>query len=271
MKDIPLGKASRYPETYAPEMLAAVARDEARAALGLVSSESLPFFGIDLWNAWELSWLEPGGKPAIAVAEIEVPADSPNIVESKSLKLYLNSFAMSRYGSANAVREIVSADLSEVAGAPVAVRLIEGDSERFAVKSLPGECIDGLDVDCGETDVDADALSSNPDECVAEALHSHLLRSLCPVTSQPDFASVLVTYRGPRIDRSDLLRYVVSFRRHQDFHESCVERMFTDIMKHCGCESLSVYARYTRRGGIDINPYRSSGEEAPDNRRLWRQ
>jgi len=271
MKDIPLGKASQYPETYAPEVLAPVARAEARGALGLDSSDSLPFFGVDLWNAWELSWLTPGGKPAIAVAEIEVPAGSPNIVESKSLKLYLNSFAMSEYRSGDDVRRIIAADLSGVTGAAVTVRLAEGASAQFPVAPPPGHSIDDLDARCKSTDVDPAPLASDPADIVDETLHSHLLRSLCPVTGQPDFASVFVAYRGPRIDRAGLLRYLVSFRRHQDFHEACVERMYMDIMQRCGCKSLSVYARYTRRGGIDINPYRSSHGGKPDNLRLWRQ
>ena len=269
MTDIPLGKTSSYPDRYAPELLAGIPRDEARALSAI--GRDLPFVGVDLWNAWELSWLSPGGRPNVAVAEIEVPATTPNIVESKSMKLYLNSFAMTEYRDVEELTDTITADLSHTAGDEVRVTVTEGASPRFAVAAMPGRCIDSLSVTCDGKDVDPEVLSSSADDSVEEALHSHLLRSLCPVTGQPDFGSVLVANRGPRIDDMGLLRYLVSFRRHQDFHEACVERMFMDIMNRCNCESLSVYARYTRRGGIDINPFRSTDQESAENLRLWRQ
>lgn len=269
MTDIPLGKDSSYPDRYAPEVLASVSREDARVDSGI--GRDLPFVGVDLWNAWELSWLSPGGKPKVAVAEIRVPADTPNIVESKSLKLYLNSFAMTEQASVFDLEETIVRDLSRIAGGDVSLQITEGASPNFDVSLLPGRCIDSLTTECSAETVDPDSLTSDPDGRVEEALHSHLLRSLCPVTGQPDFGSVLVAYSGPRINDIGLLRYLVSFRQHQDFHEACVERMFMDLMNRCGCESLSVYARYTRRGGIDINPFRSTDHAAIENLRLWRQ
>lgn len=272
MKDVPLGKVSPYPDQYAPGVLAGVARADARAALDIVpNGQPMPFFGVDIWNAWELSWLSPGGKPVVAVIEIEVPATSPNIVESKSLKLYLSSLAMSEFVSPDDVGRTVSRDLEAVVGAEVTVRISEGPTDGYPVSSLPGTLIDNLSADCPAYEVDPAYLKLASDDVVEDALHSHLLRSLCPVTGQPDFASVLVEYRGPRIDPAGLLRYLVSYRQHQDFHEACVERMFMEIRNRCRCESLTVYARYTRRGGIDINPFRSTREGRAENLRMWRQ
>lgn len=268
--DSPLGRQSDYPEHYSPALLFAIPRADNRAALGI--DGDLPFQGVDIWNAWELTWLAETGQPQVASAEIRVPAGSPNIVESKSLKLYLNSFAMSRFPSVAAVATSIERDLAECTGAPVSVVLsISPASEGAATERLPGECVDMLDVGCDHWEVDAGLLKANPNHIVSEALHSHVLRSLCPVTSQPDTGSVLVAYEGPQIHHESLLRYIVSYRQHSDFHEGCVERMFLDIKSACGADKLSVYARYQRRGGIDINPFRSdSGKEAP-NLRLWRQ
>lgn len=269
MTDLPLGKETTYADEYDPNALAAIPREQARRSLGIAGT--LPFQGVDIWNAWELSWLYPGGKPGIAVAEIRVPADSPNIVESKSLKLYLNSFAMSTYDSEDMLRDVVANDLTAVTESPVSVTLISHQPRDLRIDLLPGACIDGLRADCVADDVNPDALGTIGDEVVEESLHSHLLRSLCPVTSQPDFGSVLINYRGRRLDTVGLLKYIVSFRRHTGFHEACVERMFVDIMARCECDKLEVYARFNRRGGIDINPFRSSSNETIDNLRLWRQ
>jgi len=270
MSKIPLGNPTEYPEEYSPELLFPVPRAESRQALGL--SSELPFQGADIWNAWELTWLTASGKPVVATAVITVPVDSANIVESKSLKLYLNSFAMSRYASKEEVAAIVTTDLSELTGSAVAIEITSSSESSSAhVVNLPGDCIDGLDVQIDASAVDADALKIVGKESVDEELHSHLLRSNCPVTNQPDLGSVLIRYRGPAIDRESLLRYVVSFRQHSDFHEACVERMFLDIKARCSCEQLTVYARYTRRGGIDINPFRSDFESSVENLRLWRQ
>ena len=263
--NLPLGRATDYPQKYAPEVLCAVARRESRDPLGI--ADALPFTGADSWTAWELTWLEDNGKPRVATAQIVVPADSPNLVESKSLKLYLGSFAMTRFRTAERMSEAIVTDLSDCVGATVEV-MLDPDA---SIGTLPGHCIDALDVECAEWEVDAGLLAADEARVVEEHLHTHLLRSLCPVTGQPDIGSVLVSYAGPKIDRASLLRYVVSFREHSDFHEACVERMFVDIEAQCRPQRLSVNARYQRRGGIDINPYRSNTGETPDNVRLWRQ
>lgn len=263
----PLGKSTIYSSQYDPELLFAIARAESRAQLNL--SGALPFTGVDIWNAWELTWLNDSGVPQIAATEFRVPFDSPNLIESKSLKLYLNSFTMSRYASAEHVRATIAADLSACVGANVEVRLLAAGDET-ALHSFDGFCIDMIDTQCDVFDVDASFLSVGKD-VVTEDLHSHLLRSLCPVTAQPDIGSILISYSGPQIDRAGLLRYIVSFREHNDFHEACVERMFNDIQNRCRPSELSVYARYQRRGGLDINPFRSSRAINPVNTRLWRQ
>ena len=266
----PLGAATGYPEEYSPGLLYAIARIDARSALGL--GDDLPFQGADIWNAWELTWLDDEGKPQVATAQIQVPADSVNIVESKSLKLYLGSFAMSHFGSAVDVAAAITNDLAACCGADVYVDMLDPSSaDSAAVSRLPGYCLDALPVTCDAYEVDPGLLQADEATLVAEDLHTNLLRSLCPVTSQPDIGSALVSYRGPKIDREGLLRYIVSFRQHQDFHEACVERMFMDIHNQCGADQLSVYARYQRRGGIDINPFRSNVEATAPNIRLWRQ
>ena len=269
MSKLPLGRATEYPQEYAPETLFSVPRSEGRSALGI--GDELPFRGADLWNAWELTWLDYGGKPVVATGTFSIPATSPDIIESKSLKLYLGSFAMSRFETAEQVRSTIAGDLSGKAGAPVSVSISTASIRQAgSFGSLPGLCIDD------ETPVEVQPLVTPgvlavSDEVVEEALHSHLLRSNCPVTNQPDSGSVLLRYRGPRIDRGGLLAYIVSFRQHSDFHEACVERMFVDVSRHCLTEKLTVYARFNRRGGIDINPFRSDFEDAGDNVRLWRQ
>jgi len=268
--NLPLGRETDYPHKYAPEVLCPISRQESRAALGLV--DELPFTGVDIWNAWELTWLGPGDLPRVATAEIHVPADSPNIVESKSLKLYLNSYAMNSFASETAVAETIARDLSPCAGAPVKVSVLPvSGTEARQTARLAGTSLDDLEVTCTDWEVNADLLQADPSNTVAEDLHSHLLRSLCPVTAQPDIGSLQISYRGPRIDRAALLRYIVSFREHNDFHEACIERMFVDLLEHCACEDLTIYARYQRRGGIDINPLRSNSGERPLNLRLWRQ
>jgi 7-cyano-7-deazaguanine reductase len=262
---LPLGRDTDYPQKYAPEQLCPVARSETRAPLGL--GDSLPFSGVDLWTAWDLTWLDGGGVPRIATAGISVPADSPNLVESKSLKLYLGSFAMTQFASPGAVRDAISKDLSDCAGAQVEV-VLDPDA---AVGTLGGNCIDGTSIESPPGDVDASVLHSDATDVVEENLHTHLLRSLCPVTGQPDIGSLQITYEGPRIDGGSLLRYVLSYRNHQGFHEACVEQMFVDILARCAPAELAVYARYQRRGGIDINPFRSTSAGRPENTRLWRQ
>jgi 7-cyano-7-deazaguanine reductase len=256
MSKVPLGQPTDYPREYAPDVLCAVARSAAREALGL--GDDLPFQGEDIWNAWELSWLAESGKPIVATAVITVPADSTNIVESKSLKLYLNSFAMSHYAAKGELAGIISRDLTEL-------------TRTYHIADFAGDCIDDLDVEIDDGSVDANLLQIDVEDSIEESLHSHLLRSNCPVTNQPDMGSVLIRYRGPKIDRASLLEYIVSYRQHNDFHEACVERMFVDIKARCNPEKLTVYARYNRRGGLDINPFRSDFETSAENLRLWRQ
>lgn len=276
MSDLPLGRESRYPAQYAPEVLHAIPRGAAREPSGI--GTPLPFRGVDIWNAWELSWLDGSGKPLVATAEIRVDAASKNIAESKSLKLYLNSFSQTRLDSTDALQETIRTDLARLVDGPVSVAISQVDEwPQQTIGSLPGtliddlDCINDLNFDDTGTDVDPTRLRANAGDPVSEDLHSHLLRSLCPVTHQPDTGSVLVRYRGPRIDRGGLLAYVVSFRQHNDFHEACVERMFMEIRSQCHCDELTVYARYNRRGGIDINPYRTTSAEPAGNLRLWRQ
>ena len=270
LRDAPLGHATDYPDRYAPSQLYPVARAPQRAALGI--RDRLPFAGVDQWTAYELTWLDERGKPQVAMASFGVPIESPSIIESKSMKLYLGSFAQTRYARAADLAATIERDLSAAAGAPVAVAL-QGP-EAFAaqtIRELEGEILDGLPVACDAYDVDPALLAANAD-VVAETLATNLFRSVCPVTGQPDIASLQIAYRGPRIDREALLRYLVSYRCHAGFHEHCVERIFVDVAARCGCEALTVLARFTRRGGLDINPFRSNaGVPPPPNVRTARQ
>jgi len=272
LADTLLGRAVEHEPAYSPDLLMPIARAGTRAALGLTAA--LPFVGSDRWTGFELGWLQPGGKPQVAVLRASVLADSPNLIESKSFKLYLNSYARERLASAADVAQRIGADLSAAAGAPVVAELLLPDDwPRLAPQPLPGVCIDDLAIDIEHAGgLRPDALTTNDSDPVAETLVSHLLKSNCPVTGQPDWASVIIDYRGPAIERAGLLRYLVSFRDVREFHEQCVERIFLDITRHCAPEWLAVEARYTRRGGLDINPYRASGG-APviADRRTWRQ
>lgn len=266
---LPLGNDSDYPRLYAPDVLFPIARSDSRASL---PPHTAPFHGVDVWNAWELTWLGPGNRPSVATAEFVVPADSPNLIESKSLKLYLNSFAMTRFGDQSAVAKTIAADLSACAGGPVDVRVdVSTEARDLTIAALEGQSLDLHVVRCDNWDVDATVLRADDSRVVEESLHTHLLRSLCPVTGQPDIGSLQVRYRGAKIDAASLLQYVISFREHNDFHEACIERMFVDIQQRCRSEKLSIYGRYQRRGGIDINPFRSNFEACPGNLRLWRQ
>lgn len=269
-KTIPLGQQTLYVSQYDAHLLFPIARAESRAELGI--STTLPFLGCDIWTGYELSWLNDKGKPQVAVAEFSVPCDSPAIIESKSFKLYLNSFNQTRFASLGAVKDCLEKDLAKAAGAKVVVSLCGLDKSALLIDTtFDGESIDELDVEIDTYHPEPGFLSCG-DEDVHETLYSDLLKSNCPVTGQPDWASLIVEYRGKKIDREGLLRYVVSFREHQDFHENCVERIFMDITTRCQPAFLSVYARYTRRGGLDINPFRSSDEVAvPGVGRLLRQ
>jgi 7-cyano-7-deazaguanine reductase len=269
MHEIPLGKPTEYASEYAPGLLFAVARSEARDASGI--GPGLPFSGSDIWNAWELTWLDESGKPVVATATFTVDATSPNIIESKSLKLYLNSFAMTRFPNEDEISDLIEKDLSNIAGNKVVVDITPARiSTSDSIAEFPGTCIDYLEITDVPNNVDAGLLRCS-NEVVSEEIFSHLLRSNCPVTNQPDMGSVLIRYSGPRIDHASLLQYIVSFRQHNDFHEACIERMFVDLKERCTPEKLTVYARYNRRGGLDINPFRTDANESPDNLRLWRQ
>lgn len=268
----PLGQSVAYASQYDPSLLFPIARSHNRAALNLTAGH-LPFTGVDLWNAYELSWLDAKGKPRVAMATFSVPADSPNIIESKSFKLYLNSFNQTRLVNSAALRGRLERDLSAAAGAPVGLDFFL--PQRFSelqMGELDGIYIDKLDIEIDTYEPAPELLRTRAGDVVEETLASRLLKSNCPVTGQPDWATVQIRYRGKPIDRESLLRYVVSFRQHAEFHEHCVERIFSDIMQACGPEQLTVYARYTRRGGLDINPWRSNFEAAPPaDRRTVRQ
>ena len=256
----PLGKPTTYPDRYDPSLLFPMGRAAAREALGI--GRSLPFSGVDIWTAHEITWLDSRGKPQVAIGEFRIGADSPSLVESKSLKLYLGTFAQERVGTAAELAQAIERDLARACGATVGVALAHpGDWARVA--ELPGESIDSLDVAIDSYLTDAGLLERGTGS-VEETLRSALFRSTCPVTGQPDYADVMVRYHGPRIDRSALLKYLVSYRRHAGFHEACVESIFIDIAERCSPDRLTVYARFLRRGGIDINPFRSNFESAPE-------
>jgi 7-cyano-7-deazaguanine reductase len=256
----PLGKATEYQSHYAPELLYPIPRQLKRSELGIADA-ALPFVGDDLWNAYELSWLNTKGKPVVAVGTFRVQATSPNLIESKSFKLYLNSFNQTSFDSLEAVSAVMTRDLSAAAGSPVTVAL-ESLSQRpqASIGTPDGFLLDDLDIACDRYQPAPELLTCRAGEAVEETLYSHLLKSNCLVTGQPDWAMVVIRYRGAPIDRAGLLRYIVSFRNHNEFHEQCVERIFTDILQRCRPEALAVYARYTRRGGLDINPFRSTDE-----------
>ena len=273
-----LGRASAYADQYDAALLFPLPRQPKRTEIGITGT--IPFFGADLWTAYELSWLNARGKPQVAIAHITVPCETPNIVESKSFKLYLNSFNGTRFASLDEVRARIRQDVSEVVwrGAPTAgtvgVRLVtpeQFDQER--VHEQDGLLLDRLDIECTQYQPAPELLRANHDEApVTETLVSHLLKSNCLVTGQPDWGSVQIAYSGAQIDQEGLLQYIVSFRGHNEFHEQCVERIFMDIRQRCRPIKLAVYARYTRRGGLDINPLRTSHPmPLPDNRRTARQ
>jgi 7-cyano-7-deazaguanine reductase len=277
-----LGKTSAYVDQYDRNLLFPIARAEKRAEIGITGP--LPFMGADLWTAFELSWLNARGKPQLAIAHITVPCESPNIVESKSVKLYFNSFNNTRFSGSNhgldAVRETIALDIgAAVWGKPhgesrVGVKLIGADAfSEEKVQELDGVNLDRLDVECTHYTPSPELLQAALDEQpVTETLVSHLLKSNCLVTGQPDWGSVQIHYSGPQIDQGGLLRYIVSFRNHNEFHEQCVERIYTDIMARCKPAKLAVFARYTRRGGVDINPFRTSFPQAvPSHLRSARQ
>ncbi|MDY0249506.1 MAG: NADPH-dependent 7-cyano-7-deazaguanine reductase QueF [Pseudomonas sp.] len=270
-EDSPLGKSSAYLSQYDASLLFGIARAKKWRELGF-NADNLPYVGADIWNCYELSWLLPSGKPVVAIGQFSVPADSPNIIESKSFKLYLNSFNQSVFACFADVQARLTADLSVVAGAFVQVALKTLDNAVIEGLHTPqGVCIDDLDIKINHYEHPSVQMLSCRTERVEERLYSHLLKSNCPVTGQPDWGTVQVHYRGQVIEHASLLAYLISFRQHQDFHEQCVERIFLDLQQLLKPDFLSVYARYVRRGGLDINPYRSTEQTEMPNLRLARQ
>ncbi|MDC7711287.1 NADPH-dependent 7-cyano-7-deazaguanine reductase QueF [Vogesella indigofera] len=269
----PLGKKVDYQDQYDASLLFPIARQQKRDEIGVTES-ALPFAGVDLWTGYEVSWLNARGKPQVAIATFRIPADSPRLIESKSFKLYLNSYNQTRIASWQQVAAQLELDLSNAAGGKVQVSLLSpADFGRERIVELAGDCIDELDIEVDNYAPCPEALRADAANIVSETLSSQLLKSNCLVTGQPDWGSVQISYTGPQIDRETLLRYLIGFRQHNEFHEQCVERIFVDVLRACAPSRLTVYARYTRRGGLDINPWRSNDPAAvaPDNTRTARQ
>lgn len=268
-----LGKTSTYVTQYDASLLFPIPRAAKRAEIGL--GASLPFFGMDIWNAYEVSWLNLRGKPQIAIATFMVPADSPNIIESKSFKLYLNSFNQTKLADSDALLTLLKQDISAGFGAPVQIKLtLPEQFSQYQFGELSGLLLDRLDIDVDQYSPNTALLKSDSEAApIEETLVSHLLKSNCLVTGQPDWASVQIHYVGAPIEQEGLLKYLIGFRNHNEFHEQCVERIFNDILVACKPQKLAVYARYTRRGGLDINPWRSnfSSNQTPSNLRNSRQ
>jgi len=275
MATLPLGQASQYPDQYDPGLLYQIPRSENRLKLNIKQDQALPFVGVDIWNAFELSWLNAKGKPQIALAEFQIPADSPNMIESKSFKLYLNSLNNARFADEQEVRERLIKDLSGAAGSKITARLQANETiAKKGIQEMGGVLLDRLDIEIDpHIPADPSLLSINEDfGPIEQCLVSHLLKSNCPVTGQPDWASVQIRYQGRPILEEGLLRYLIGFRQLGEFHEHCVETIFSDIKRVCKPDKLSVYARYTRRGGLDINPFRTDHNAPwPENIRHARQ
>ncbi|MES2582747.1 MAG: NADPH-dependent 7-cyano-7-deazaguanine reductase QueF [Pseudomonadota bacterium] len=277
-----LGKSSAYVDQYDASLLFPIPRAGKRAEIGITSVP--PFFGADMWTAFELSWLNLRGKPQVALAHFTIPCESLNIVESKSFKLYLNSFNNTRFADADAVKARLRADITEAvwrnageavrAPTTIGVTMVAADQfDREPVHELDGLNLDRLDIECTQYTPAPELLTATRDEQpVSEVFVSNLLKSNCLVTGQPDWGSVQIRYSGDQIEQGGLLQYIVSYRNHNEFHEQCVERIFMDIWTRCKPTTLTVYARYTRRGGLDINPFRTSHPQAlPRNTRTARQ
>ena len=272
LAELTLGKPTAYRDHYDVTLLQAVPRSMNREPLGLYP-DSLPFHGADIWTLYELSWLNSNGLPQVAVGEISLNADSTNLIESKSFKLYLNSFNQTLFADWESVRATLQRDLAACAQGDVSVTLYQlHEITHQPIADFLGECLDQQDIRIDSYEFSADYLQgATTANRVEESLVSHLLKSNCLTTHQPDWGSVQISYSGPQINREALLRYLVSFRHHNEFHEQCVERIFNDIMRFCQPETLSVYARYTRRGGLDINPWRSNTDFVPSTGRMARQ
>ncbi len=269
-----LGTKTHYVQTYSPDLLEKFPRTIKREAIG-IHPGSLPFRGYDLWTAWEISWINGKGKPVVAIGEFTIPATTPELIESKSFKLYLNSFNQSSFQTVEEVSRIMENDLSQAAGQQIKVTLYPGlqgyDPE---IGQPDGICLDEMDIAIDQYNFDSSLLEAavtQDQEKTCEALYSNLLKSNCPVTNQPDWGTIFIRYQGCKIDHEKLLRYLISFRTRNEFHEQCVERVYCNIMRYCRPDKLTVFARYTRRGGLDINPFRSNYEDTIPLKRLIRQ
>lgn len=275
MSTLSLGQATHYPDQYDPSLLFPIPRVDNRLKLDIKPNQALPFVGVDIWNAFELSWLTKKGKPQVALAEFQVPADSPNMIESKSFKLYLNSLNNARFENEDEVRERLIADLSYVAGSKISTRISPTEvAAKKGIQEMGGVLMDRLDIEIDPKEsADPSRLGVNESfGPIEQCLVSHLLKSNCPVTGQPDWASVEIRYQGRPILEEGLLRYLIGFRQLGEFHEHCVETIFCDIKRQCKPDKLSIYARYTRRGGLDINPFRTDHNAPwPNNIRHARQ
>lgn len=267
----PLGQSVPYPNSYSPDQLFPLSRSNNRSGLNL--TEPLPFSGVDIWTAYELSWLElETKKPRIALAEFYIPCDSPNLIESKSLKLYLNSLNQATFMNETELKSVIQNDLSAAAGAKIRVNLFLPPFKMVQPpQEFAGVNIDDLPVTIDCFTPEPNFLIADHELIVSETVNSNLLKSNCPATGQPDWASILISYQGPKINHAGLLQYIISFRQHQDFGEHCVETIFMDLLHRCQPEKLTVYARYSRRGGLDINPFRSNFQSLTQNLRNFRQ
>jgi len=269
LHDSPLGQTTVYVETYTPELLFPIARAGVRHKIGI--THALPFDGVDIWNGYEISWLNLKGKPEIALGEFYIPCTSSHLVESKSLKLYLNSLNQTHFESLEAVQKTIQEDLSQATQSSVVVHLCPlSQLKGKTLEDFSGICLDLLDIEMNHYSYDPTLLKTNPPH-VEETVYSHLLKSNCLATGQPDWGSVYIHYAGQQINHEQLLKYIISFRRHAGFAEHCVEQIFQDLSSQCHPAQLTVYARYTRRGGLDINPFRSNFEKHPSNLRQFRQ
>lgn len=272
LSGLTLGQKTEYQNQYDASLLQPVPRSLNRDDLNL--SEELPFKGCDIWTMYELSWLNERGVPQVAIGEVYIPASSENLIESKSFKLYLNSYNQTTFSNWDEVQQTLQNDLSRCAGELVIVNLKKlSEYTSQPIVTMSGTCIDEQDIAITDYEFDPSYLeNATSDEKTTETLHSHLLKSNCLITNQPDWGSVEIQYTGNKINQEALLRYIISFREHNEFHEQCVERIFIDIQTYCQPDSLTVLARYTRRGGLDINPFRSSCQTVPNNNcRLARQ
>lgn len=272
LTDAPLGKSSAYITQYTANLLFPIPRQNKRDEIGLLPGV-LPFYGFDTWNAYEVSWLNPKGKPMVAIVQFDIDCSSTHIIESKSFKLYLNSFNNTKFDSIDDVKQILQQDISHAVNGNVAVNLFKlRDFTGQTIENFSGESLDDYDISFDCYEISSAYLSSNPQKIVEETLVSDLLKSNCLVTGQPDWGAIQIKYSGSKIDKEGLLRYIVSFRNHNEFHEQCVERIFMDIINRCKPTTLTVEARYTRRGGLDINPVRSTEQILPTkNLRMPRQ